>query len=65
MPTYVYHCPDHGEFEIIFSLKEEVPTYAMCPREPEGVFIVCAWKPQVVNFTVEGGTGAARGAANR
>lgn len=62
MPTQVYRCVECKEdTEHYVSLGEEVPTAMKCPNGPH----LAKWKPQVVNFTVEGGTGAARGAANR
>lgn len=62
MPIQIYHCvPCDEDLELEVSLSEQVPEAVLCKNGPH----LAQWKPQVVNFTVEGGTGAARGAANR
>lgn len=30
MPTYTYRCPEHGEFEFMHSIKEQLDTCPLC-----------------------------------
>ena len=32
MPYHTYVCPDHGEFTIQISFKDEIPKWSLCPR---------------------------------
>ena len=36
MPTYLYECPVHGEFEHQHSIKEELEYCPKCEEEAEG-----------------------------
>ena len=57
MPVQVYRCPEHGDFEVSNSASKTVRPLVLCPAGH-----TCgragAWVPQVVSFSVEGGTGA-------
>ena len=33
MPTYLYFCPDHGEFEEFHSIKEKLEECPICKEE--------------------------------
>lgn len=50
MPTYLYECPTHGEFEHQHSIKEELE---FCPKCQEAK----AAEPQKVKRLISGGTG--------
>ncbi len=48
MPTYLYFCEKHGEFEIFHSIKEKLE---FCPKcEEEGL------EPQKIERLIAGGT---------
>ena len=58
MSVQVYRCPNHGEFTVEYNSSLTVRPLATCPQGKCG--ITCYWVPQVVSFSVEGGTGAQR-----
>ena len=33
MPTYTYHCPEHGEFEEFHSITEQLEECPLCQKE--------------------------------
>lgn len=35
MPTYIYRCPLHGEFEEVHSIKDQLETCPLCEEDPE------------------------------
>lgn len=35
MPTQVYSCPEHGEYDIALSFKDEIPAFWRCPVDVE------------------------------
>ena len=58
VPLQVYRCPNHGEFTVDYNVSTTVRPLAVCP-EPK-CRVAGDWVPQVVSFSVEGGTGAQR-----
>ena len=50
MPTYLYECPTHGEFEHQHSIKEELETCPLCEQENNT-------PPQKVKRLITGGGG--------
>lgn len=50
MPTYLYECPVHGEFECQHSIKEELETCPTCKMEQVA-------EPQKVKRLISGGGG--------
>lgn len=62
MSIQTYHC-DHCNADFVKSVpvNEDVPKSALCPKGHPS-----SWKPPTgVHFTVEGGTGAAKGGRDR
>ena len=59
MSVQVYKCEKHGEFEVSYNASETVRPIAICPLQSD-----CGragtWVPQIVSFSVDGGTGAQR-----
>jgi putative FmdB family regulatory protein len=49
MPTYLYECPIHGEFEHQHSVTEELESCPICQVEKR--------EPQKVKRLIAGGTG--------
>jgi ssDNA-binding Zn-finger/Zn-ribbon topoisomerase 1 len=46
MPIQVYSCPEHGEFELRLSFKDDVQTAGICPTcGKRGM-----WKPSAARF---------------
>lgn len=50
MPTYLYECPVHGQFEHQHSIKEELETCPTCVKENSP-------SPQKVKKLIAGGNG--------
>ena len=56
MPTQVYRCPEHGEFDIPLSFKDDIPHSWHCPccgessphiiKPPAGIKVVRTWNEQ-------------------
>ena len=69
MATYIYTCPEHGEFEVQLKFGSDIPTMWKCPIAVEwdgvgGVFCDERSPRKLtapVAVIVEGGTGARRG----
>ena len=59
MPLQVYRCPNHGEFTVEYDVSTTVRTLVICAAE-KSCTRLGTWVPQVVSFSVEGGTGAQR-----
>lgn len=49
MPTYIYQCEDHGEFEEIHSIKEQLEDCPLCIKEGKN--------PKKVKRLISGGMG--------
>jgi hypothetical protein len=58
MPRQIYKCTKHGEFEVSYNISETVRPIAGCPHGKCGR--AGDWVPQVISFSVDGGTGAQR-----
>lgn len=50
MPTYLYECPIHGEFEHQHSISEELENCPICEKENKVT-------PEKVKRLIAGGTG--------
>src|SRR3990167_2149799 len=64
IPTQVYSCPIHGEFDVFMSFSDEIPELKPCPivdpKDNCGKRSVHVIKPPA-GIVVQGGTGAGRG----
>jgi putative FmdB family regulatory protein len=49
MPTYVYECKEHGEFEEVHSIKEQIEDCPLCKKEGK--------EPHKVKRLISAGTG--------
>ena len=66
MPRQIYECKEHGEFEILVGIKDDVPSFSRaCPVEVKlkgGGIVWCRelspWVPSVPNFIGGPTTGA-------
>ena len=57
MPTYLYECPKHGEFEHEHSINEELEYCPKCEIEAEGDLTLCGRRSfQKVKRLIAGGT---------
>lgn len=58
MPTYLYECPVHGEFEIEHSITEELDFCPKCEEEAEGDLTIMGRRShQKVKRLISAGTG--------
>lgn len=58
MPTYLYECPVHKEFEWNHSIKEELQYCPLCEAEAEGDLTLMGRRTfQKVKRLIAGGTG--------
>lgn len=53
MPTYLYECPDHGEFEYQHSINEQLDVCPVCEAEAQEE----PRQPCKVKRLISGGTG--------
>ena len=67
MSIQVFRCEEHGEFEVLQDVKELVPPTIICIHNLNTTghgYRCCGrispWVPQVIAFSVNGGTGAQR-----
>ncbi len=70
MPIQVYRCPEHGEFELVMAVRNDVPSFLPCPvgmpdfaeREARTGCGQCGapspWVPPTVSFPGGPTTGA-------
>lgn len=49
MPTYIYECPKHGEFEEFHSITIKLETCPLCQKE--------GLEPQAIKRLISGGSG--------
>jgi hypothetical protein len=66
MSIQTYHCDRcDRDFELYIPSKTNVPRKTVCPTKGKRLHYI-SWKPPTgVHFTVEGGTGAAKGGRDR
>jgi hypothetical protein len=58
MPTYLYECPIHGEFETEHSITEELEFCPICEEAAEGDLTIGGRRSfQKVKRLIPGGTG--------
>ncbi len=58
MPTYLYECPVHGEFEHSHSINEKLEFCPKCEEEAEGDLTLAGRRTfQKVKRLISGGTG--------